>query len=162
MSEAEFEQIEQMYVQEVEELKAELGEKNRDLQKLAKAADSMMQLVNENNRLKDMLKYFEVNYRNQFLSNQNTIEDLKLENLNLKNKLGRARPNGRRAQAREGLQGPHHQGPGGGPRAPAREPARGGQAAVRPGKGGREAAVREEEARGHEQGAAQGTRAEPR
>lgn len=78
-----------MYTEEIEILKTELSEKNKDLQKLAKAADSMMQLVNENNRLKDMLKYFEVNYRNQFLSNQNTIEDLKLENLNLKNKLGK-------------------------------------------------------------------------
>lgn len=78
-----------MYCEEIELLKSELKEKNKDLQKLAKAADSMMQLTNENNRLKDMLKYFEVNYRNQFLSNQNTIEDLKLENLNLKNKLGR-------------------------------------------------------------------------
>ena len=78
-----------MYTEEIEILKTELSEKNKDLHKLAKAADSMMQLVNENNRLKDMLKYFEVNYRNQFLSNQNTIEDLKLENLNLKNKLGK-------------------------------------------------------------------------
>ena len=78
-----------MYTEEIEILRTELTEKNKDLQKLAKAADSMMQLVNENNRLKDMLKYFEVNYRNQFLSNQNTIEDLKLENLNLKNKLGK-------------------------------------------------------------------------
>ena len=89
MTETEFEQIEHLYIQEIEQLKTELGEKNNDLQKLAKAADSMMHLVNENNRLKDMLKYFEVNYRNQFLSNQNTIEDLKLENLNLKNKLGK-------------------------------------------------------------------------
>ena len=87
-----------MYIEEIGQLKDELKEKNKDLQKLAKAADSMMHLVNENNRLKDMLKYFEANYRNQFLSNQNTIEDLKLENLNLKNKLGRCGDNGRRVE----------------------------------------------------------------
>jgi uncharacterized protein YllA (UPF0747 family) len=92
-NDVEFEQIEEFYIQEIEKLRSEVDEKDKDLQKLAKAADSMMQLVNENNRLKDMLKYFEVNYRNQFLSNQNTIEDLKLENLNLKNKLGKKESN---------------------------------------------------------------------
>ena len=57
-----------MYCEEIELLKSELKEKNKDLQKLAKAADSMMQLTNENNRLKDCLLYTSPSPRDGLLS----------------------------------------------------------------------------------------------
>lgn len=69
-------------------LKTKLMNTETDLKRVFTLSSNSRDLENEVKRLKGIIQFFEINYKNQFDSYQNTLEDMTLENYNLSNKLG--------------------------------------------------------------------------
>lgn len=81
-------QLEYIYEEEIRLLKTKLMNTESDLKRVFTLSSSSRDLENEVKRLKGIIQFFEINYKNQFDSYQNTLEDMTLENYNLSNKLG--------------------------------------------------------------------------
>lgn len=61
-------------------LRSKLKDFKKDIHKLVDLSEDKHYLETEVLRLKGIIKFFETNYKNQFESYQNTLEDMTIEN----------------------------------------------------------------------------------